>query len=184
MVVAFVLACLVIWAINAERLRKVPIQVRGLRPLRWVALLAFGLALVQVALGTQLRELVDVTSQNLSAPDRSTWLDRSSTSFLVHRSFSWLAGISVVLLAVLLFRQLAPVHKRWGTQALVLLQLVVGEILVGVTLAYANMPALGQPVHLLLAAGLCGWLFFVVLVTHLHCKPMPSSRTEPPTPVV
>jgi heme a synthase len=164
MVVAIAIACLVIWALQAERLRTLAPFLQKPKTLRTLALAAFALTLVQLAFGTQLRELVDVTSQNLTTPDRSTWLDRSSVQFLVHRTFSWVVGGSIIALCVVLLRTLGTQHPRWGRLAVCLLSLLGIEIAMGVVMVYNDMPAIVQPVHLLAAALLCGLLFFTMLV--------------------
>ena len=100
--------------------------------------------LIQVFLGTRVREMIDMLS-TASLP-RSQWMDNVGFSFLVHRSFSWLVlGFHLVLLYLL--------RKTRGnkTLPLALIILILGTLLTGTGMAYFGVPPFLQPVHLVLA---------------------------------
>jgi len=50
------------------------------------------LSLIQIIMGTQVRQEIDVIARNLGYADRSAWIESLSSLFLVHRSFSLLYG--------------------------------------------------------------------------------------------
>lgn len=108
------------------------------------------LLLVQIYLGTQLREAVDILAKEGQIA-RDSWIDTIGQTFLVHRSFSWLLLIS----SVLFFWK--NKHLSLGKFHLVF---TLSALFVGVILAYAGMPPAFQPIHLLLAAIFFGWLFY------------------------
>ncbi|MCX8491544.1 MAG: COX15/CtaA family protein, partial [Cyclobacteriaceae bacterium] len=99
--------------------------------------------LAQILFGTQVREGID----KLVSFPRATWVSSLGLEFIVHRSFSWL----VLGLHILLFWRLG---KTTALNALsnALIGLIWGSLLTGVGMAYFNIPAALQPIHLLLAA--------------------------------
>jgi cytochrome c oxidase assembly protein subunit 15 len=100
-------------------------------------------SLVQIMLGTQVREETDVIAQATS--DRSQWIEMMSALFYVHRSFSILIVLLTACTWWLLRRSSV---QSWGNA---LLALIGVEILAGIILAYFDMPAWMQPLHLLFA---------------------------------
>lgn len=100
--------------------------------------------LIQIFLGTKVREMIDLLS-SASIP-RSQWIEKAGFSFLVHRSFSWLVlGLHLALLYLL--------RKTRGnkTLPLALIILILGTLLTGTGMAYFGVPPFLQPVHLVLA---------------------------------
>lgn len=111
-------------------------------------LLFFLLLLVfHSVLGTMVRMHVDDVSKMLNYTQRALWLEALPIVFLIHRSFSWallLGGMWVVWSnrnLTVLFTQF-----KWLGVTLIL------NMVVGIVLYYADMPAWAQPAHLLLAA--------------------------------
>ncbi|MGG9970965.1 COX15/CtaA family protein [Ferruginibacter sp. SUN002] len=101
---------------------------------------------IQSALGTMVRMYVDDVSKALHYGDRGSWLAEQPLAFIVHRSFSWVA----LLLSGFIFwkyRYYSELKKKVS----VLLVFVVLNMIAGIVLYYAEMPAVAQPVHLLLA---------------------------------
>lgn len=119
-------------------------NVSGPASLKWVLLVCMLLLLVQTFLGTEVRGAIDRISA--TAIPRSRWIEGISSSFIVHRSFSWLVvGSHVVLLYQL--------KKTTGnkTLPLALIILILGAILTGTGMAYFGVPAYLQPIHLVIA---------------------------------
>lgn len=113
---------------------------------------------VQIILGTQVREGIDVAAAMMGESGRGRWISQLGNEFLVHRSFSWIILILNGLLAWLYWRQGAMNKVVLGIVAAVLL-----SILTGVIMAYAGMPAYAQPLHLLLGTLIIGLHFFLFL---------------------
>jgi cytochrome c oxidase assembly protein subunit 15 len=116
---------------------------------------SFLITFVQMFLGTQVREYIDqLTIQGFG---RETWTEKLGLSFFIHRSFSWLVLVILVLLTWLNFKN--------GKSKLVYLSFIVLalELISGVLLAYAEMPGLVQTSHLVFACILFGSLFFTIL---------------------
>lgn len=130
------------------------------RPARTLIIVSLLLAVVQVLWGTQVREEVDLLVQS-GVTDRSTWVDQLSGIFDIHRSFSWLVLLINAGWIYLLLRQKLRLRAIPLTIALLGLQ-----ILGGVILTYAGMPAALQPVHLLGGILMFGVLWHTTLFTH------------------
>ena len=119
--------------------------------IKQMAVFALVLTLVQIAMGTQVRQFVDEQIDRLGESAASLWLDPAPLLFYVHRSFSLL----VTALNVILFLSL----KKWG-YPLQSMQYVLGliglEILTGIAMYYFDFPFSSQPLHLLFASLLFG----------------------------
>lgn len=121
----------------------------------WWLLASMAVLLVQILLGTQVREAID---QVAAVASREAWIRNLGNEFIVHRSFSWIVLILHVGLIVKL-------HKTQGSKsfALTLIVLILGTILTGLGMAYFGVPPFLQPVHLLLATATFGMQFLFLL---------------------
>ena len=100
----------------------------------------------QSVLGTMVRMYVDDVSKALHYGQRETWLANTPVAFLIHRSFSWIVFICAFYLAWRGSKWPAVRKKLFVAASIILLSMITG-----VTLFYADMPAIAQPLHLLLA---------------------------------
>lgn len=117
------------------------------------------LTLIQIALGTQVREAVDTIAATLDYQQRDSWIAQLGSSFIIHRSFAWLVLINTAALIYLNFkRQLHFKYIYW------MAALVLVEILIGIVLSYLAVPPLSQAMHLVVAAILFGVQFYVLLI--------------------
>ena len=105
------------------------------------------IVLIQATLGTMVRMYVDDVSKILHYEQRETWLEDMQLSFLIHRSFSWLVLLSALLLSWYCKNIPAIRNKIFVLTGIILLSMITGIILF-----YADMPAIAQPIHLLLAS--------------------------------
>ncbi|HYG18523.1 MAG TPA: COX15/CtaA family protein [Ohtaekwangia sp.] len=125
----------------------------------WWLLACIAVLLVQIALGTQVREALDEVASRAA---RENWIGEIGQPFDIHRSFSWI----VVLLHVGLIYKLVK-SGRLKTFALILILLILGTILTGAGMALYAVPAFLQPVHLLLATVTFGMQFLLLLKLRL-----------------
>ncbi len=111
--------------------------------------------LVQIILGTQVREEIDIISKALSYEQRELWIGQLGNIFFIHRSFSWIVLIGILGM-YFKGRHISTYlpHIRY----IVLVLLVI--ILLGIIMTYFDMPALAQPLHLFLASALLMQLFY------------------------
>ncbi len=128
---------------------------------RWV-ITAIIIATVQLILGTQVREAIDMAVVALGYEGRANWVEYSGTIYLVHRSFS----ILVLLVVGYLYYQLKISTEGRGVMNRLgefMVAVLVAEILTGIILGYFAMPAVLQPIHLTLAVLLLGIQFVLYL---------------------
>lgn len=121
----------------------------------WIALI---IILVQTFLGTLVREEVDLIgkAELLSFPD---WIEQLSINFKIHRSFS----IAVVLLIGWFAIKVQRTQSIPKLPRLLLITILL-EVLLGMGLAYFDMPAIMQPLHLLLAIIGFGLILAIMLI--------------------
>ncbi len=111
--------------------------------------------LIQIILGTQVREEIDVISKALSYEKRELWIGELGNIFNVHRSFSWMVLLGAI---GLYFRGRRINSYLPHIRNIVVVLFVI--ILLGIVMTYLNIPALAQPLHLLLASLLLMQLFY------------------------
>ncbi len=114
--------------------------------------------LIQIFLGTQVREALDRLSPMLR---REEWIDQAGIDFIIHRSFSW------VVLSILAGLWL-KLRKTTSEKPLTLVPflLILSSLLTGSAMAVWAVPSFLQPIHLLLAVVTFGWFYQVYLQTN------------------
>ncbi len=120
--------------------------------------IAFGLTIIQIVLGIDIREFVDEQLKSLGIANKDLIALEENTKFLVHRSFS----ILVVLVNIWVFirnRTLNLGHRLpfW------ILGILFVEVLAGVLMSYFDFPFGTQVIHMLFAALLFGVQFYLIL---------------------
>jgi len=138
-------------------------QVANKKLLNTILTICMGLMLVQIVLGTQVREAIDEISAALNYTMRDTWIEKIGLNFYIHRSFSLLIlALHIYLLYILKKNVQMQSRLTVWTNALVIL--IVAEIGSGAVMAYFAIPAFMQPLHLLLGALIIGVQFLTLLI--------------------
>lgn len=164
MLLALLLVCLLIYIhFRAHHLNK-DISFRTSNPTKLFSILLIGfiLMIVQIVLGTQVREQIDQIAFAMGNLLRGTWIESIGVTFLIHRSFSLLLlGVHILFL----YKMYKYSIRRSGLFKLSLLLLsVIGlEIFTGVGMAYFAIPAFLQPIHLLFGTLIIGIQFLILL---------------------
>lgn len=150
MLVALVIAAvpvIILTILKGQRAIAPPVLKRG-------AVAVLLLVLLQIVLGTDVREQIDEISKPLGYQQRELWINGLDSMFIVHRSLSWLVVLSIGWL-------------WWKSRSYIslaghrLLMLAVTAIVLtaGLVMYFFDMPASMQPVHLLSASILSVALF-------------------------
>jgi cytochrome c oxidase assembly protein subunit 15 len=162
MIVALIIVALLIYTITrSQRDTFAPIDLASLpAKFKTVLLVAMGMSLLQIAMGTQVREAVDFISHDLVSVDRQFWREDFPIIFYVHRSFSSLILFTNAWLVWQLWQNVAKNHPLVRAGFL-LFSLIVIAILAGVSLDRLGMPPIAQPIHLLMANLILGTQFFM-----------------------
>ncbi len=113
--------------------------------------------IAQIVLGTMVRIYIDDIAAGLNYENRELWLAALPTVFLVHRTLSWL-----VLVVVLFSTWKVFAIKGLKAKALFLLGIILASVALGIILAYFDMPAAAQPLHLLLACAAITQCFHII----------------------
>ncbi len=164
MVIAIALVFLLIYTIirGFKSVWK-PTQINNKRRVNQILILALLLSFVQVVLGTQVREAIDVIAKTMGESQRGLWVENLGLNFLIHRSFSWLVLSSHIYLVYLLYTQIRDRKNYIFKYTIFLFVLIVSEIASGVGMAYFGIPAILQPIHLLIGTIVLGIQFFLLL---------------------
>jgi len=114
---------------------------------RKMVLLFLILLFCQSVLGTMVRMYVDDVSKSLRYDQRENWLANDPLAFLIHRSFSWLV-LAAALFMAWYYRNIQAIKNK----LFVLAAIIILSMFTGIVLFYTGMPAVAQPLHLLLAS--------------------------------
>ncbi|MDO9215363.1 MAG: COX15/CtaA family protein [Methylococcales bacterium] len=162
MLLALILATLLIYTVTrSQRDFLTQLDVSALpAKLKPVLLVALVMTLVQIAMGTQVREAVDGIA--LAQVERQFWRADFPVLFYIHRSFSSIILFTNLWIVWSIFKQFDKQNPLFQG-AVALGFVVVTGILAGVSLDRLGMPAVAQPVHLLMANLIFGTQFFLYL---------------------
>lgn len=130
----------------------------------WYALgVLLVLSLVQVFLGTQVRQNVDVVAEHLGQDARNKWIDELGVVFKIHRSFSILV---LGLTGFILYQVNRFVNHYWTVYRMtwILVMLVGLETVSGISMAWFGMPGWAQPVHMLVGSMVIGAQVYLLAV--------------------
>jgi len=125
-----------------------------------LALISLIFTIIQVITGTQVREEIDVIASSLNHSQRELWIDGLSNIFVLHRAFSL---IVLAVNAALVYKVFQSENSQAVRFAVLAGLLVLAEVIVGITLSFFDVPAVAQPIHLLLASMLFAAQFGVLL---------------------
>ena len=127
-----------------------------------ILIIAFVLTSIQVVLGTQVREQVDLVASEFGNLFRLAWVDHLGNYFLVHRSYSIVILLVHILFIYKVYRcSFRNANIFWWSQMLLLI--IFMEIVSGIAMSYFGIPAFLQPIHLLLGSLIIGVQFVVLL---------------------
>ena len=130
--------------------------------LSYAIALSLFLFLIQMILGTEVRESVDTFLKVFSFENRSQIIESLGSNFIIHRSFSLLILLLQIFITYLVFIK-SKHNKEFKTITFIMLVLIISEILVGAGMAYFEIPRVLQPIHLLLAFMIVGLQFYIYL---------------------
>jgi cytochrome c oxidase assembly protein subunit 15 len=143
-----------VYTVREQRKKKIVVS----KTINIALLIALVLTLVQVAIGTQVRQFVDEQVIQIGY-DKSSWLNNPTLDFYIHRSFS-LVVIGLNIWLFLQFRTL-KLHTKLLNFVLLIISL---EVLTGIAMSYFDFPFGSQPIHLVLASILFGLQFYLLLL--------------------
>lgn len=139
----------------------------GRRRLQVLIIAALILTLTQIVMGTQVREQIDMIAKMLEGRWREQWIEQLSMVFVAHRSASWLFvllnGVIIWYIARIVNVSEDSLSLTLRRLSMGLMTLIVGEIVLGIAMAYFAIPKFAQPLHLLFAMGIFCLQSFLLL---------------------
>lgn len=118
----------------------------------------FGIGVVQIMLGTQVRQEVDEIGKALGEVHRATWLETLSNNFMVHIGIAY----ALLFLALFLVRNSKRNYSQVGKPIVYSLVCILIAYVIGIIFRYAGFPAWSQPVHLLISTILFAFQYLLV----------------------
>ncbi|WP_300566399.1 COX15/CtaA family protein [Flavobacterium sp.] len=164
MVMALLIVAVILYIIQLAR-PKESLKVFNpmFRNILWISLL---LTLIQVVLGTQVRQFVDEQVKS-GIGNEYLWLSKPELSFYFHRTFSF------IVLLTNLFLFLKNRKLNLGFQKINWVMVLISvEILSGIAMYYFHFPFGSQAIHLVIASILFGVQFYMILESK---KPIQSN---------
>jgi len=165
MLVAQVIVAMVLYALVRSQKNSMPsMEIPQLSStFQSVLVVAMMMTLVQVILGTQVREAIDVMAHQFNYDLRNLWVENLPAIFMVHKGFS----IALVVINVwLVWKVIFSTEKRLGIQksALALLFLLITTAGLGLAMDQFNIPAVVQPFHMWFASLIFGVQYYLYIV--------------------
>lgn len=122
-------------------------------------LLLCGLTLLQILIGTQVRQEVDTIAIQYHDTQREAWIGQLGRNYLIHRFIAFVVIVANIIYSYYLLKRIGSmslVSKLW----LGIIVTLCLEYLCGVIMARIAIPYFVQPIHLLLATVVFGLQFF------------------------
>jgi heme a synthase len=147
-IVALLIKALAIFSSSSAESLKFPIR------LKWISFWTCIVVLLQVMIGTQVRQSVDV--QAVLGGNRVDWLDQIGLVFKLHSIVAYVVVGLVGYLIYHLYKQKVFSLIMWSLAICILV-----EYLGGIFMYRFGIPAFMQPIHLLVASVLFGLSFYL-----------------------
>mgnify|MGYP001483318499 FL=1 len=128
---------------------------------KYLILFGLFLTLIQIVLGTQVRQIVDEQAK-LFAYDKSMWLNDIPFVYEYHRTFSIL--VISINMALFLINKKLQLGNSYINYVMLLLVL---EIITGASMFYFDFPFGTQTAHLVFASIIFGLQFYILLQNFL-----------------
>lgn len=156
MVMALIIVALILYILSLAKQKVVSFKYDKL--FKSLLIISILLTLIQVVLGTQVRQFVDERVKMLGYENMHLVLDNPLVSFYFHRTFSF------VVFGINLWLYLRNKKLNLGfTKTTWIMWLMIIEIISGVVMFYFDFPFGMQSTHLVVASLLFGVQFYMIL---------------------
>lgn len=116
----------------------------------WLGVGISVLILIQIIIGTQVRENVDVIAKALGESARGEWVFNLDNVYNTHRNFYYLVAAAIMYWIWLLKRMPLFKDRTVKIYSTLLLAILIAEIALGIGMHNFGIPPVLQPLHLLL----------------------------------
>ena len=132
-------------------------------PLNFFIVISLTLFIIQMVLGTEVRESVDELLKLYGFNFRENIIESLNNSFKIHRSFSLLILLFQIMTVVTIYLKFKS-YNYFKLLSVFMLVIIISEILVGAGMAYFSIPKILQPIHLFIAFIAFGLQFYILLL--------------------
>jgi cytochrome c oxidase assembly protein subunit 15 len=163
MLLALAILAISIYTWHKAKMLKLGKRVLLTKP--WIAIVTFfalSLDIIQITIGTEVREKIDEYAAKLNENFRQEWVTGAEKVLLNHKNLALL----VIVINVVLFMLIRKVFVKSAIQQQLMSTsfiIIMLQVFVGVVLAYLGLPPIAQVAHLFLASLLFGTQFYLLL---------------------
>ena len=123
---------------------------------------AMVLGLLQLVLGTQVREAVDLIAKQSNYANRHLWIDNLPKIFSVHKYFAIVLLVLNGWIIVHLLSRTSSKVLHWLNWFLAFL--LLGTVVMGMSMDRLNLPIYAQPLHLWMASLIFGTQLSILMI--------------------
>ena len=116
--------------------------------IRKTGIFVAAIVLIQILLGTQLREAVDKVADSFGGEQRENWLQAIGMTFSIHRYFYYVVVASLVYWIFKMKPYFSAV-KNLRLFSYLAIGSIITEVILGISMYYFAIPPVLQPLHLL-----------------------------------
>lgn len=167
MLLALVILAISIYTYNyAKQLNKTPsVIMYRIAWLKGFLMFTVLLSIIQIVLGTEVREAVDVVAKALSYQARGSWIAEVSSIFSYHRDLAILVVIANGVVYKMVIDRFSGKAAPLLTARFILVTLLI-QLLSGFALAYIAFPPAAQALHILFSTLLFSLQFYLYLLVY------------------
>ena len=143
-------------------------------------IVAMGAGLLQLVMGTQVREAVDLIARSHDHDNRHLWIDNLPLVFALHKYYAMpLVAINGWLAYTILTHSNSALLRRLSIALVVCL---MGSIAIGMSMDRLHVPIFSQPMHLWLASLIFGTQLALLLVVQ-NARELHANRPDAETSI-
>ena len=131
--------------------------------LRWLVVISVLITIMQITLGTTVREQIDAISSAMNYLNRSEWVANVGINFEYHRDLALLMVIVNIAVFIIIRTKYSLTGMQFKFISFVAALLAI-QVITGVVLSYFGLPPVAQALHILLATLLFGAQFYLMLL--------------------
>jgi len=167
MLLALVILAILVYTYNyAEQLNRDTIaimsKVTGLKVLIFVAI---AVTVLQIVLGTEVREAIDTISKSLFYSNRGAWINKVGENFVFHRDLAVLVAIiNVVVYKIVMDKFGGKATELWVGGSIMIVLII--QVVSGIILANFALPPYAQALHILFSSVLFTLQFYLYLLVY------------------
>ncbi len=130
---------------------------------RIIAVIALIVSVIQITIGTEVRETIDFVSSQFPELEMGEWLNEVGKVFMDHRELALIIVIVNLLLFFIIRKKFNNIQSL-NSFAFYLFMILGAQMITGISLSYFDLIAWAQATHVLFATMLFGCQFYGALI--------------------